>query len=167
MVKERVPGSVEDALLMIYGMIGIEAAAKAVERSVTQLYRWADPDDLAQPSLQQALAIDAACLRMTGKAPLLTACNRWMEKIRREQEAQEEAECIQSAVLGVTEDVGHIASLIRQATSPDSDAGKALSREERHALKRVTQHLRESAEALDAAIETGHRPLKPDLSIVS
>lgn len=75
MTKPRVPHTWADAMTRVAGRIGWEAARMAVgglgER---MLRRWSDPEDDRWPSLDQALALDAAYLADGGEeAPFLAA----------------------------------------------------------------------------------------------
>jgi len=75
MTKIRDPLTFEDAIVQITKALGWEAAAAVVGKGVRLLGYWSDPDDDREPSLSQALKLDAAYRSKTGGegAPLLAA----------------------------------------------------------------------------------------------
>jgi len=75
MTKARDPLTFEDAIVQITKALGWEAAAAVVGKGVRLLGYWSDPDDDREPSLTQALKLDAAYRAKTGGegAPLLAA----------------------------------------------------------------------------------------------
>lgn len=66
MTKAREPLSIADAVTEIAKTVGWEGAAEAVNKSVRLVAYWSDPEDDREPSLAQALALDAAYRAKTG-----------------------------------------------------------------------------------------------------
>lgn len=60
MTKVRDPLTVADAVTEIAKVLGWETAAGVVGLTVRTVAYWSDPDDGREPSLKQALALDAA-----------------------------------------------------------------------------------------------------------
>lgn len=65
MTKARQPLSIADAVTEIAKVVGWEESAAAVERTVRTVAYWSDPEDDREPSLAQALVLDAAYRRKT------------------------------------------------------------------------------------------------------
>ncbi len=80
MTKLRTPLTFADALTRIVGTIGYAPAATLVGRSERCIYDWADPDSTAKPTLDQALALDAAYRAAGGDgAPILEAYSHQLD----------------------------------------------------------------------------------------
>lgn len=74
MTKPRVPHSWAYAATRVAGRLGHDAAAIVVGRSIRLIERWTTPGDKRLPSLDQALALDAAYLADGGEeAPFMAA----------------------------------------------------------------------------------------------
>jgi hypothetical protein len=75
MTKARDPLTVEDAVTKIAAAIGWDGAAAAVGKTERMVRYWSDPDEDREPSITQAIKLDAAYRAKTGSntAPLLTA----------------------------------------------------------------------------------------------
>ncbi len=69
MTKARDPSTFEDAILRIVDRIGWTAAADAVGKGERVVRNWSDPDMDRQPTIDEALALDAAYLAAGGGEP--------------------------------------------------------------------------------------------------
>lgn len=75
MTKARAPLTFQDAVTKIAAEIGWDGCAAAVGKTERLVRYWSDPDEDREPSITQALKLDAAYRAKTGSnsAPLLTA----------------------------------------------------------------------------------------------
>lgn len=72
--KPRLPGSIEDALARVCGVLGFDAAGAMLgHASGSRLRQCADPEQDAQISLRDAIRLDREYRAATGDAPLLLA----------------------------------------------------------------------------------------------
>lgn len=71
MTKARNPSTFEDAILRIVDRIGWTAAADAVGKGERVVRNWSDPDMDRQPTIDDALRLDAEYLKAGGGAPPL------------------------------------------------------------------------------------------------
>lgn len=147
-MKRRRPGSIEEAITTVYSLIGVDAAAAAVGKSTSHIYRWVNPDDDCTPSLKQALQLDAACLRATGQAPITECWNHWMSAIAKEAVAAP-ARRIEDAALQLASATGEVAG---QAL--DALADGTITPAEEHCLLEKTATARRNIESLEQAVKT-------------
>jgi hypothetical protein len=63
-MKMRPARSFERAITQIISALGEETAANTVGRSASLVRKWSDPDNSAMPSIEQALALDRAFVKM-------------------------------------------------------------------------------------------------------
>lgn len=73
MTKARDPSTFEDAIVRIADRIGWGAAADAVGKGERVVRNWSDPDMDRQPTIDEAMALDAAYLAAGGGEPPLMA----------------------------------------------------------------------------------------------
>lgn len=75
MTKSRDPLTFEDAVTKIAAEIGWDGCAVAVGKTERLVRYWSDPDEDREPSITQALKLDAAYRAKTGSnlAPMLSA----------------------------------------------------------------------------------------------
>lgn len=69
MTKSREPTTFEDAILRIVDRIGWAAAADVVGKGERVVRNWSDPDMDREPTMTEALALDAAYLAAGGGNP--------------------------------------------------------------------------------------------------
>jgi len=144
-MKPRTPGSVEDALIIIYGHLGVEDAALAVGKSTQHVRRWSDPDDDALPNIQQAMQLEKACIRASGAQPLSDVWSRVM--LAAASAAARPAEPLPDSILDVTGKVGELANMVRK-----SMADGQVSRSEGDQILRAIAQLRTQTDELEAAL---------------
>ncbi|MEM7398734.1 MAG: hypothetical protein AAF354_07320 [Pseudomonadota bacterium] len=78
----RQPGSIDDAIAIARGVLGNQAMADAVGRSISLIDQWAHPQSKHKPNLLQAAMIDAAYVRKTGESPpILRALTLEIERL--------------------------------------------------------------------------------------
>jgi hypothetical protein len=73
MTKARCPASFADAVTRVAGRLGWDGAAQAVGKAERTVRNWSDPDTGAQPSIDDALRLDAAYLAADGGEPPMLA----------------------------------------------------------------------------------------------
>lgn len=134
-MKRRVPGSHEDALLIIMGELGADECAKIIGKSSQRLYQYADPDHDDTLNFRQMRALDLAYVGATGNEPPLL--RSYADEMHLPLGIEPDADFIRIQTLRVQEKVGTLAGTVLNATSPDSADGVALSPNERHGIQRV------------------------------
>ena len=81
MTKVRQPATFADAVTRIAGRIGWEAAGEAVGKCSRSVRNWSDPDMSRAPTIEEALALDAAYLGSGGaEAPMLAVYQLQLER---------------------------------------------------------------------------------------
>lgn len=155
-MKKRMPNTIEDAVTIVIGSIGAEAAGEVIGKSASLIRKMADPDVSFCPSLEQAMMLDAACHAGGGGMPLFALYKRAMQHAAAGGEAPTSAERLDRAMLSLTASVGEVAGALRAATAEDSDAGAALSVNERADIAAQTRQLRGELDKMEAAL--GARP---------
>jgi hypothetical protein len=74
MTKAREPMSFHDAITKVVGLLGWAGAADAAGKSERTVRNWSDPDTAQQPTIEEALRLDAAFVAAGGtEPPILTA----------------------------------------------------------------------------------------------
>ena len=126
-MKHRTPLSFEDALIKVLGAVTRQAAAEAVGKSSTMVYRWADPDCSTEPSLVECVILDRLYVEGGhGEAPILASYQRHLENVRTSHIAMKASE----RLCDVMHELGDIANEVRRCIDPDSDGGEAITKEE-------------------------------------
>ena len=73
-MKSRDAGTFEGALIELIRVLGVQVCAKVVDKSVSLVRKWSDPNNRTMPTLEQALALDLEFTRkMHCVPPLLHA----------------------------------------------------------------------------------------------
>lgn len=73
MTKARCPSSFADAVTRVAGRLGWDGTAQAVGKAERTVRNWSDPDTGAQPTIDDALRLDAAYLEAGGGEPPMLA----------------------------------------------------------------------------------------------
>lgn len=112
-VIPRHPVTFAAAVTRIQGALGL-AAAQAVGKSESLVYKWAHPDHDAQPNLDQALKLDAAFVLATGDAaPILRVYLQRLEDAT--AGAAHAAEAPHARLMRVMAEAGEIAADLHKA----------------------------------------------------
>lgn len=81
MTKARAPSTFEDAITRIAARIGWDGAAEAVGKVEKVVRNWSDPDMNRLPSIDEALAMDAAFIASGGgEGPLMAVYQLKLER---------------------------------------------------------------------------------------
>jgi hypothetical protein len=73
MTKLRGLGTFEQATLDVIRTLGVEDAAQIVKLSPKTIRDYSDPGRAGRPRLAEAIKLDAACFKQTGRAPFFEA----------------------------------------------------------------------------------------------
>jgi len=152
-MKIRTPGTIEDALSIVIGMIGADAAGRAIDRSASLIHKMSDPDHHAGVSFAQAMLLDAACQHAMGEAPMLCFYQQMMARNARRLDAQSaQPEKLASTVMGLSKAVGDVAGMVSEFTGDDSEDGTALSHNEKASLLEHHRQLLHAADQLEDVV---------------
>lgn len=129
MTKAREPSTFEDAILRIVDRIGWAAAADAVGKGERVIRNWSDPDMDRQPTIDEALKLDAEYLNAGGgAAPLMSVYAARLD--RAAAPAADSAE-IAAAVGAAAKEVGEaIAAGVAAAQPGASRKAKVVAEKE-------------------------------------
>lgn len=130
MTKARDPLTVADAVTDIAKELGWDKAAALFGCTVRLVAAWSDPDDPREPSLRQALALDAAYRAKTGQdfAPIQAAYAHQLDQL---QEPVGNAEALRHHIGAVAKESGEVIGALVAASEPNADPSvhKAAARE--------------------------------------
>lgn len=158
-MKLRTPLSFEDALIKVLGAVSRQAAADVVGKSSTMVYRWADPDSPAEPSVAECVALDLLYVEGGhGEPPIFTSYSCYLENARMPHTVMKASE----RFCDVMHELGDIAKEIRQCLDPNSDGGEAITKQE-HAristeISEAMQKLTELQRDVDHAADLNRKP---------
>lgn len=131
-MKPRNPKSFPAAMMQIIGVMTPEGAGAEVGKSSQLLYRWADPDCEAGPTITQALSLDVAYQRAGfGPGPIGQVYQRLLADAAVEHSASDPAD----RLLSVLSHAGKLAGEIRAAMDPNSPGGRKLTYTEQATLQ--------------------------------
>ena len=116
MTKVRAPASFEDAVTRVAGRLSWDGASQAVGKAERTVRNWSDPDTGAQPTIQDALRLDAAYLNAGGDDAPMMAVYRFMLE-RMAQPAISPEELAQSAAEAARE-AGEFTAAMMMASQP-------------------------------------------------
>lgn len=120
MTKLRAPASFADAVTRVAGRLGWDGAAQAVGKAERTVRNWSDPDTGAQPTIEDALRLDAAYLDIAGGEPPMLA----VYQLRLERSftpVADTAELITSVAVAARE-AGEFSAAMLAAAQPGSSA---------------------------------------------
>jgi len=121
MTKLRAPATFEDAVTRIAGAIGWTACAEVVGKVEKVVRNWSDPDMDRRPSIEEAVALDAAYLAAVGGEPPLLAVYQLM--LARRAAPSPDTAALARAVSETLRESGEAGAASVAAMSPDADAG--------------------------------------------
>lgn len=151
MTKARNPSTFADAVTRIAGRIGWSAMADAVGKTERAVRNWSDPDMDRHPSIQDALALDAAYLAAGGGEPPIMA----VYQMRLERAVQPPADSADLARASGTaaKEVGEAVAALVMAAQPGARAqDRAVAdREISDAIEALTDAKRKLGAAGDGA----------------
>lgn len=142
MTKLRSPASFADAVTRVAGRLGWDGAAQAVGKAERTVRNWSDPDTGAQPTIEDALRMDAAYVTTGGgEPPMLTVF-----RLRLDQSLAGPVDCadLTRAAAMAAREAGEFSAAMMAAAQPGA------SRHERQAA--VKEGL-EAAAAITATIQ--------------
>lgn len=137
-VRPRRPLSLSTACARARDLVGAEALAEAIGRSISIVNAWCDPERNNLPSLRQALEVDRLCMSAAGQRPVtetLVALTSVAPVTNRPPV---------HLVLRLTSEVGDIASALDEALSDSR-----ISPTEADRLSREIAEARAALEALE------------------
>jgi hypothetical protein len=137
MTYQRIPGTLEDAIDQIKGLLGADMAAETAGVSSSLIQKWSNPHHDARPNWNQIVLLDQACLKDCGKAPIHAALGRSIGFSEQSQPSQQKD--LQDHTLGLTVELGLLAESVRKATDANSPAGEQLSKREAVELLRCLE----------------------------
>lgn len=144
MTKLRQPLSLEDALQMSIGVLGLNRVSLAVGRSEMTVRAWTDPDKDKSLTAAAALAVDCAMVAEGHAPPHLRVMTMQVEHARAGAHV---ARAPHLRLVDCLTTLGRVSQEISDAMRPDSEDGDRLSRAE---LSRILLAIDEDAEALTA-----------------
>lgn len=125
MTKARDPLTFEDAVTKIAAEIGWDGCAAAVGKTERLVRYWSDPDEDREPSITQALRLDAAYRAKTGgnASPMLTA---YAHLLGLDGFCPETGAALISLAATVARETGEAAAAVMEAALPGAtDATRA------------------------------------------
>lgn len=153
-MKVRNPKEFAGAISKIRSAIGDERCATAVDRTASLVRKWADPDHASLPNIEQAMLLDMAFVEeQKKKPPLLELYAELVTDHSNRQLGQKVQVDILLSALSVQGIVGDLSEAIREAISPDSEAGQGLSPRERSEILVILERLEEVSDSIEDAVE--------------
>lgn len=158
-MKHRTPLSFEDALIKVLGAVTRQAAAEAVGKSSTMVYRWADPDSPSEPSVAECVALDLLYVEDGhGEPPIFTAYSRCLENAHVPHTAMKASE----RLCDVMHELGDIANEVRRCLDPNSEGGEAVTKQEHvrisTEISEAKQKLTDLQRDIDHAADLNRKP---------
>lgn len=151
-MKVRPARSFERAVQQIIRAIGEQAAADAVERSVSLVRKWSDPDNSALPSIKQALALDEAFVLITNKpAPIRVVYTHRLGKVY--ETLEPETESLTMALFNLHASIGHMTREIAEILRDKDLSDLKLTPRLRQSLLTEIQSISDKTADLERAIE--------------
>lgn len=157
-MKFRAPKRFATAVTRIKNALGEEACAEAVERSVSLVRKWSDPDHSSRPNLPQAVALDVAYVEAGhGEPPILSMYQARLAKSLAGKEPDQIIDVVLSA-LAVQAAVGEISQSLIQLRGNKNRATPGFSKRERNEilnhLETLQQQVMQIEDALAGSDET-------------
>lgn len=136
MTKVRPSGTTEDALLRVFGLLGIKEAAKIIGKEPSTLRAYADPNKGKQISLAGAMALDAVMLEAHKETPFFSMQQTVLEAsgFGGPVDVIEELLNLHCAAARLTE-------MVRTAKSAQSPGGKRLTISEEKKIHDLTDEV--------------------------
>ncbi len=160
MTKRPDPNTFPGAVREILGILGAAAAAALCGRSERTVYQWADGETPTVPDLRQALALDVAYVRETGRrAPLQAIFGRLLTE-QTGDTPPPPAELTRE-FLDVQAEVGHLAERLRAALDAAGPGGRAVTVTEARGLLLQLESLRLEIDEVDRALRAAAGLTRP------
>lgn len=139
MTKARDPSTFEDAILRIVDRIGWAAAADAVGKGERVVRNWSDPDMDRQPTIDEAMALDAAYLSAGGGEPPLMAV--YGRRLDRMVQAPSDAAVLVRASQAAAVEAGQAIAALMAASQPGASPRDiaAADKETEEAIEALTE----------------------------
>ena len=144
MTKLRQPLSLEDALQLAIGVLGLNRVSLAAGRTETTVRAWTDPDKSKPLPAAAALAVDCAMVSEGHAPPHFRVMSMQLDQARA---ASHIARAPHLRLVECLNTLGRVSQEISDAMRPDSEDGARLSRAE---LSRILAAIDEDAETLTA-----------------
>lgn len=140
MTKPRPPLSFSQAITRVVGIVGVDEAARVVNRSVSLVQKWTDRDSGKAPNLHQSLALDTA-FRVGGGdgAPILESYTLQMDVALADRFADSFA--IARCLASLSQEHGEAIGAALHAIQPGAPAGA------------IHRAIAESEQSVSAAIQ--------------
>ncbi len=163
-MKTRPARSFERALRQIIEAISEEVAAESVERSVSLVRKWTDPDHPSSPSVRQALKLDEAYLRATHcPAPILSVYLYRVERIVDELDAHPES--IMKALVSLHAAVGTMTHTVSEALEKSASEVPKLEHRDCQTLLEQVEMIAEELTDLEHSIKADMSYHKTDQAV--
>ena len=151
-MKLRRPGTLSAAINEIKMKLTESKCAEIVERSVSLIRKWADPDDPAMPNLRQSLLLDVEYVRAGfGEAPIQ---NWYLDRLEGfvEDNPQSTSDLVAST-LHAQSALGQVALAVAQFTVDGSEHGADLSPNERAVVLGMVEKLSLELDKLEGSLQ--------------
>jgi len=158
MTKQRVPGSIEDAIDLAKGGLGVGTMSLTVGKTESLVRKWSDPDSDTLPSIRQCIQIDVAYARAGyGEGPVLATARRiYQSQVLSVDEVPRD---VMGELMDIPTATGDLFQRLRDAVDVDSDGGVSLTPHEMTRALRGVEALRKELDQLEAAIRQHSIPL--------
>lgn len=146
--NNRTPFTFEDAAMHASTRLGRTEAANVVNRTISAVQKWTDPDQESLPNIQQALLLDIACVQKGEEPPFFAAYRAMLESYK----APAPDACLKEIALVVQAKVGELAIAVLNAKSPTSAGGASVTATETQEIATVVRQLGQTIHALEKTI---------------
>lgn len=126
MTKFRQPLTIQAAVHRAIAILGLENAANIIGKQPSTLYAYGDLDKERHISMEDALALDMACLRENGEAPFMTAHRGALRDVGFDGHVD-----LMPALLDMHHDASGLSELVSKSRSDNSQDGALFSAAER------------------------------------
>lgn len=144
--KVRGPQTVEACVLRAVGLLGLESAAAITGKQPSTVYAYGDPDKEKHISVDDAIALDLACLSEAGETPFTSMMRATIESVDFRGRMD-----ITEALLGAVAGVGKLAEAVRAAKSPSGPGGLTMTAKERRQIETLGASLLSQIHGIIAA----------------
>ncbi|HRI77384.1 MAG TPA: hypothetical protein PLX33_10405 [Alphaproteobacteria bacterium] len=149
--KIRGPLTPEACVLRAVGILGLEDAAAITGKQPSTVYAYGDPDKEKHISVEDAIALDLACLSEVGEAPFTSMMRATVEAVDFRGRME-----ITDALLGAVASVGKLAETVRAAKCPTGPGGRTLTMKERRQIETLGASLLKQVHEIIASVKDEH-----------
>ncbi len=158
-MKLRAPKRFATAVTRIKNALGEDVCAKTVDRSMSLVRKWADPDHSSRPNLPQALALDIAYVEAGhGEPPILSMYQARLAKAVVGQAPHQSIDVVLSA-LAVQAAVGEVSQSLIHARNSDGSKAPGFSDNERNQILIRLEKLQEQVAQIESELGDAGRQL--------